>query len=62
VLDTLLAYVISVNPDIARAQQILDIMSSSKRGAEGLKGEDGREEMIDRPMVLQASVSVEPRL
>ncbi|KAH8080541.1 Pyruvate/Phosphoenolpyruvate kinase-like domain-containing protein [Filobasidium floriforme] len=44
--------------DIARAQQILDIMSSSKRGAEGLKSEDGREEMIDRPMVLQAERTI----
>lgn len=61
-LDTLLAYMASIYPDIARAQQILHIMSSSKRGAEGLKGEDGREEMIDRPMVLQESVCVALRL
>jgi hypothetical protein len=39
--------------DIARAEQILELMSSSERGAEGLRGVDGREEMIDRPMVLQ---------
>ena len=31
----------------------MELMSSSQRGAEGLKGVDGREEMIDRPMVLQ---------
>lgn len=39
--------------DIARAQKILDIMSSSERGAEGLVNEDGKEEMIDKPMILQ---------
>jgi hypothetical protein len=33
-------------------------MASSKRGAEGLRGADGREEMIDRPMVLQVSLCV----
>lgn len=30
-------------------------MATSSRGAEGVKGKDGKEEMIDKPMVLQAS-------
>jgi hypothetical protein len=46
-----------MNSDIARAEKILELMSSSKRGAEGLRGADGREEMIDRPMVLQVGRS-----
>lgn len=40
--------------EIERASTILKIMKDSSRGAEALKGKDGREEMIDRPMVLQA--------
>jgi hypothetical protein len=30
-------------------------MATSSRGAEGVKGKDGKEEMIDKPMVLQVS-------
>jgi hypothetical protein len=33
-------------------------MASSSRGAEGVKGKDGKEEMIDKPMVLQVRRNV----
>ncbi|KAI5452133.1 hypothetical protein NCC49_001071 [Naganishia albida] len=40
--------------ELYRASLILHKMATSSRGAEGVKGKDGKEEMIDKPMVLQA--------
>lgn len=40
--------------EILRATRILSAMRSSSRGAEGIRTEDGKEEMIDKPMILQA--------
>lgn len=40
--------------DIERAHKILDTMAASSRGAEGLVGDNGQTEMIDKPMILQA--------
>lgn len=45
--------------EIHRAALILHKMASSSRGAEGVRGKDGKEEMIDKPMVLQASLYCE---
>lgn len=41
--------------EVYRAALILHKMATSTRGAEGVRGKDGKEEMIDKPMVLQAS-------
>ncbi|GHJ87451.1 hypothetical protein NliqN6_3853 [Naganishia liquefaciens] len=41
--------------EVYRAALILYKMANSTRGAEGIKGKDGKEEMIDKPMILQAS-------
>lgn len=40
--------------EIHRAALILSNMAASSSGAIGMKSRDGKEEMIDRPMVLQA--------
>lgn len=42
--------------EIYRAALILHKMANSERGAEGVRGKDGKEEMIDKPMVLQVSL------
>lgn len=44
--------------EVYRAALILYKMETSTRGAEGVRGKDGKEEMIDKPMVLQASSEV----
>jgi hypothetical protein len=43
--------------EIYRAALILHKMANSERGAEGVRGKDGKEEMIDKPMVLQVSLT-----
>jgi hypothetical protein len=45
------------NAEIHRAALILSKMAASPNGAIGLKSAEGKEEMIDRPMVLQVSHS-----
>lgn len=44
--------------ELYRASLILHRMATSSRGAEGVKGKDGKEEMIDKPMVLQVRQNV----
>lgn len=36
----------------------MDVMAGSTRGAEGIKTAEGKEEMIDKPMILQVRLSM----
>ncbi|KAJ9098701.1 hypothetical protein QFC21_004349 [Naganishia friedmannii] len=53
-VETIMKAFAPSSDEIYRAALILYKMANSERGAEGVRGKDGKEEMIDKPMVLQA--------